>query len=288
MRGIDRELERRELISHRPAVAFAPASDEQILRVHTEAHLRRLETLAARGGGWIDTDTVVREDSVDVARLSAGAACAAVDALSDGQIDRAIVISRPPGHHATPNRAMGFCLFNTVAIAAEHARANGYDRVAIIDWDVHHGNGTQDAFYGRSDVLFCSMHQWPYYPGTGAASETGSGEGVGCTRNVPLPAGSTDDDYVRVMRDAFRPAVESFEPDLVLISAGYDAHVHDPLGDMLVTDSGFRVLMQEAIELGNQFGGKLLVVLEGGYLVQALAGCVADAIDVLDDTPGPG
>lgn len=288
IQAIERELQRRDLIGNRPEVTFGAATDDQILRVHTEQHLQRLEALAASGGGWIDADTVVREDSVNVARLAAGAACAAVDAIANGSIDRAMVIARPPGHHATPNRAMGFCLFNTVAIATEHARANGYQRVAIIDWDVHHGNGTQDAFYGRSDVLFCSMHQWPYYPGTGSSAETGLENGAGFTCNVPLSAGSGDADCLHVMHNVFRPIVESFAPDLIVISAGYDAHEHDPLGDMVVTDEGFQALMRAAIALANQFGGKMLVVLEGGYLAPALATCVADAIEVFDNAAGVG
>lgn len=288
MVAIERELERRQLLDRRPTVKINPATDEMILRVHTEAHLAHLEAVAASGGAWLDADTVVRPDSLDVARLAAGAASSAIDAMLDEQIDRAFVIARPPGHHATPSRAMGFCLINTVAVAAEHAIASGLQRVAILDWDVHHGNGTQDAFYGRSDIFFCSIHQSHHYPGTGFRAETGIGEGAGCTLNIPLPAGTTDSTYLDVFRQQVRPAVNAFRPDLIIVSAGYDAHANDPLGDMQVTDEGFRALMTDAIELANAHGGKLLAVLEGGYDTSTLARCVADGIELLDTVPvGP-
>jgi acetoin utilization deacetylase AcuC-like enzyme len=283
--AIDCELERRHLIAARPTVMASPASDEAILRVHSQELLDGLRKVAAAGGAWIDGDTVVRRDSLDVARLAAGAAVNAVEAIRAKQIDRAFLIARPPGHHATPTRAMGFCLLNTVAIAAAHALDTGSKRIAILDWDVHHGNGTQDIFYGRSDVLYLSLHQSPLFPGTGVAAETGTGEGEGFTLNIPLEAGATDDSYLRHLRDTVIPAIDEYGPDFLILSAGYDAHVEDPIGGMAVTDAGFQQMMREIVPVANRNGGALLAVLEGGYNSQALARCVGDAIEILDEIP---
>jgi acetoin utilization deacetylase AcuC-like enzyme len=285
--AIDTLLQRERLLGDRPRVSFTPAPDDAILRVHTPGLLHALETIAARGGAWIDADTVVQPDSLDQARLAVGGALNAVEALLDGRIDRAFVIARPPGHHATPTRAMGFCLLNTAAIAAAHAIAHGAQRVAILDWDVHHGNGTQDAFYGRGDVFYCSLHQWPFYPGTGLARETGSGPGGGTTLNIPLAAGTDGATYLEVVRREVIPALDRFAPDLVIVSAGYDAHEDDPLGALELTDDDFDTLMRESTTLADRHGGRLLVVLEGGYDVDALARCVAGAITVLDEPQGP-
>lgn len=281
--AIDRLLQRQNLLADRPIVPFTPAPDDAILRVHSPRLLNTLKTIVASGGAWIDQDTVVRPDSLDQARLAVGGALNAVDALLAGTIDRAFVIARPPGHHATPTRSMGFCLLNTAAIAAEHARAHGAERVAILDWDVHHGNGTQDTFYGRSDVFYCSLHQSPFYPGTGLARETGAGAGVGATLNLPLPAGTDGETYLDVVRRIVIPALDRFAPDLLIVSAGYDAHQDDPLGSLELTDEDFADLMREATLLADQHGGRLLVVLEGGYDVDALARCVAGAIALLDE-----
>ena len=281
--AIDCELERRHLLRDRPVFSSIPASDEAIHRVHAPELLQRLDAVATSGGGWIDADTVVRPESVDVARLAAGAAIVAVDAILDNEIDRAFVIARPPGHHATANRAMGFCLLNSIAIAAAHAIERGLQRVAILDWDVHHGNGTQDIFYGRSDVLFCSLHQSPLFPGTGSEAENGLGTGAGFTLNVPLPAGADDEQFLNALRERIIPAISEFAPQLLLISAGYDAHLQDPIGGMEISDAGFQAMMTEAVELANRHcQGRLLALLEGGYHAQALARCVADAIEILD------
>lgn len=286
--AIDCALEKGRLLGTRPTVACTPATDAAILRVHTPAMLAHLESVAAGGGGWLDSDTVVRPESVDVARMAAGGAINAVDAMMTGQIDRAFVIVRPPGHHATAERAMGFCLLNTVAIAAAHAIAAGLDRVAVIDWDVHHGNGTQDIFYERADVLYGSLHQSPLYPGTGAREETGSGAGTGHTVNVPLPPGTDDDRFLDAFRCDIVPAIDRYAPRLLMISAGYDAHGDDPVGGMALTDQGFRALMRDAIVLAERHcEGRLLAVLEGGYQSHALARCVTDAITLLDGAGGP-
>ncbi len=283
--AIDCELERRHLVGQRPNVVASPASDDAILRVHGQGMLDELEDVAAGGGAWIDGDTVVRAESVDVARLAAGAAINAVDAMLAGDIDRAFLIARPPGHHATPTRAMGFCLLNTAAIAAADAIERGCKRVAILDWDVHHGNGTQDIFYGRSDVLYISLHQYPMFPGTGSEAETGIGEGEGYTINIPLEVGTSDAGYLEHLRKTVAPAIDAYAPDLLILSAGYDAHAEDPIGGMRVSDEGFRQMMREIVPVANRHGGKLLAVLEGGYNARALARCVCDAIEILDDIP---
>jgi len=288
MAAVERELKDRNLLASRPIVEFAPAPDDAITRIHEPALLGGLESVAQSGGGWIDADTLVGPDSVDVARLSAGAAIAAVNAVIDGPSSRAFVISRPPGHHATPSRSMGFCLINTVAIAAAHALQHGLDRVAILDWDVHHGNGTQDAFYDRSDVFYCSLHRSPFYPGTGAASETGAGDGIGSTLNILLPAQTGDTAYLHHLRNVVMPAINAYEPELLLVSAGYDAHRGDPLGGMGVTEPGFQEFTRIAIEMAeDRCDGRLVLVLEGGYDPPALARCVADAVEILDAWPTP-
>ena len=185
--AIDTALERLDLLGGRPDIPFSAAPDDVLARIHDPRYIAGLREFSAQGGGWLDADTPVSPRSVDVAALAAGAGVAAVDAALDGRARRGFVLARPPGHHATPSRGMGFCLFNTVAVAAAHALDYGLDRVLIVDWDVHHGNGTQDAFYETDQVLFCSVHQWPLYPGTGAASERGNGRGAGC---VPAPDGA--------------------------------------------------------------------------------------------------
>jgi len=281
--AIERELHQRDLLTNRVDVPFAPAPDEAILRVHTPTHLRFLEEATAHGGGWIDSETMIAPDSLETARLAAGAAIAAVDAIHDDRARRAIVLGRPPGHHATRNRAMGFCLLNTIAIAAAHARALGADRVAIIDWDVHHGNGTQDIFYGNGSVLYCSVHQAPLYPGTGNRNETGIDEGEGTTINCPLPAGTGDSGWIDALEKRFAPQIEQFAPNLILLSAGFDAHQNDPLSDTRVTDTGFSTLASSLIDLANRTcDGRIIAVLEGGYDPPTLARNVANLVEMLD------
>ncbi len=258
-----------------------PASDEAILRVHTADHLHLLTAIAEQGGGWIDADTMVAPDSLDAARRAAGAAIAATDAALDGR--RAVALGRPPGHHATANQAMGFCLLNSIAIAAAHARQRGAERIAIVDWDVHHGNGTQDIFYDVAEVWYASIHQSPLYPGTGDPNETGRGSGAGTTRNCPLPPGSGDREWLAAFDARVTPFIEASRPDLILLSAGFDAHRDDPIGGCQVTDDGFAALVAHTRDLADRLcGGRLAVVLEGGYDPEALGRCVVRTVRELD------
>ena len=222
-------------------VAPREASREQLARVHSPDHLRRIGETAGVAVA-LDPDTYTSPDTYEVALLSAGAAVDAVERVMGGRHQRALVLSRPPGHHAERDRAMGFCFYNNVAVAAAHARSMGARRVAIMDYDVHHGNGTQEIFEADPEVLYVSTHQFPYYPGTGAVSEIGRGEGTGYTVNLPLDAGATDDDYRKVFEGVVVPVIRQFGPDVVLVSAGFDAHERDPLGGMRVTTSGFAAM----------------------------------------------
>ena len=239
-----------------------PANPEQIERAHTAAHVARIRSVSEET--WLDGDTVASATSYEAALLAAGGA---IQAAATG----GFALVRPPGHHALADRAMGFCLFNNVAVAARAAQAEqGAKRVAILDWDVHHGNGTQAIFWDNPTVLYVSLHQWPFYPGTG-----GPGEGNETTLNVPLPAGSGDDDYLRAFDEVVEPAMHTFAPDLLIVSAGFDAHVQDPLALMEVTDLGFQELARRSRDLAP----RVAAVLEGGYNLATLPGLVRAALD---------
>ncbi|MEL6190109.1 MAG: histone deacetylase, partial [Myxococcota bacterium] len=219
-----------------------PATREELARAHGEPHLERLSALRGQAA-QLDADTATSAASVDVAELAAGATIDMMQSVLSGRHHAGLALVRPPGHHAIPERAMGFCLLGNVAIAVKNLLDTGAaERVAIYDWDVHHGNGTQDMFYDDPRVLFMSTHQWPFYPGTGAVEETGAGEAEGSTMNLPLPAGSGDEDLLTLTRDVLAPRVRAFAPDLIVVSAGYDGHVADPLGGFSVTTDGYREL----------------------------------------------
>ncbi len=265
-----------------------PAGRESIARVHSAAHLDRIESLRGQAAA-LDVDTAVSPGSVQAAHLAAGAAIDAVTAVVDDRAARAFALVRPPGHHAEADRAMGFCLFNNIAIAAAHARDKlGFERILIVDWDVHHGNGTQQAFYRDSNVLFFSTHQSPFYPGTGAVHETGVDDGIGYTVNVPLPPGLGDAAYGAIFAQLLMPIADSFAPDLVLVSAGFDSHCNDPIGGMMVTEPGFAFLCAIVRDIADRdANGRLALILEGGYDLAALAGSVRACVETLAGSAPP-
>ena len=289
IRAIEQQLARDGLLAGRPEVPFTAASTTAVTRIHDAGYVERLAAFASQGGGRIDADTIVGPASFDIAMLGAGAATALVDATLSGTIQRGVSLSRPPGHHATPSHGMGFCLLNNVAIAAAHALTQGVPRIAILDWDVHHGNGTQDAFYEEDRVLFCSIHQWPLYPMTGRAAERGAGRGAGYTLNIPQPPSRTDDDYEALFDGVVAPAFTAFQPDLILLSAGFDAHAADPLGGMDLTAAGFGRLSERLVTLADLLcEGRLVAVLEGGYDPPATAASVVAMVRAFDGNgPAP-
>jgi acetoin utilization deacetylase AcuC-like enzyme len=256
------------------------ATDDELARVHDPDYIAQIRAVRGRAG-MLDPDTFVSPDSDDVARLAAGGVLEAVDHVLNSRHRRALVMARPPGHHAEADRAMGFCLYNSIAVGAAAARAQGVSRVAVVDYDVHHGNGTQWMFYEDPSVLFVSSHQYPFYPGTGAGTEIGRGEGLGFTVNLPLEAGATDADYDLVYRNAVVPILRAFSPELLLISAGFDAHHRDPLASMRVTTDGYAGITARLIRAADELcHGRIVFVTEGGYDTSALAECLEAVIDL--------
>jgi acetoin utilization deacetylase AcuC-like enzyme len=261
-------------------VEFEPrkATLAELERVHDPAYISALERFCREGGGNLDADTSAVAESFEAALRAAGAGAEAVERLDQGQADAAFLAVRPPGHHALAGGAMGFCLFNNVAVTASLLAARG-ERVLVIDWDAHHGNGTQDIFYERADVLYVSMHQWPFYPGTGSVEETGTGEGAGTTLNVPLPARTGGDVYRAAFDTLIEPVAERFEPTWVLISAGFDAHRDDPLCEMLLTAGDYGDLTAKSLRLAP--AGKRIAFLEGGYDPAALRSSTTACVGAL-------
>ena len=268
-----------EVLSRAPFAAAlgrldpARASREDLLLVHGEHYLDLLDGLPRGEYAALDPDTMLGPGSLEAARSAAGAVTAAVGAVTEGACRSVFCMVRPPGHHALPGRAMGFCIFNNIAVGAAYALERaGHERVAIIDFDVHHGNGTQEVFYSDERALFVSLHQSPFYPGTGGAGEAGSGKGVGKTVNIPLPAGSGEDVYLEAFAGTVAPAVEDHRPSLILVSAGFDAHRADPIGGMSLESGSYGKLTRMIVELaGRCCEGRVVSVLEGGYNLEALA-----------------
>ena len=257
------------------------ATEAELLRVHTPEHLALLREVEGRTA-QLDGDTATSPGSVRASRLAAGATLGAVEAVMRGQARNAFALVRPPGHHAVPDHAMGFCVLNNVAIAAEAALQEGAKRVLVLDWDVHHGNGTQDHFWKRGEVLYQSVHQYPFYPGSGDVEEIGGEAGAGFTVNCPLPPGQTDADYGALFHDVLLPVAEQFCPDLILVSAGFDAHAEDPLGGMRVTERGFAAMTTAVRDLATRVcGGRLVLALEGGYALGGLSRSVHACLEVL-------
>ncbi|HEU0034137.1 MAG TPA: histone deacetylase [Kofleriaceae bacterium] len=265
-----------------------PATYEELARVHSARFLTELEKVVPGKTGWLDPDTYYSPGTWDAARAAAGTSVELTTGVLEGRFAQGIAVVRPPGHHATHDRAMGFCLLNNVAAAAAAARAAGAARVAIVDWDVHHGNGTQDIFWTDPSVLYLSVHQFPYYPGTGAPTEIGGPGAVGATVNVGLPGGAGDVDYAAVFDHVFVPALDQFRPDLVLISAGFDAFEHDPLAGMRVTHAGYAAMAHRLRAVAERHaGGRIVAVLEGGYDLFGLAGGMTQVLGALVGPPAP-
>ena len=284
LKAIIRRLESTGMLNRLIQIEPAPAADDWLLQVHTASYLESLRAHApAKGRVSLDPDTSMSPGTLAAAYLAAGGALVGADAIMAGRVAHVFCAVRPPGHHAERDRAMGFCFFNNVAVAARYLqRRHGIEKVLIVDWDVHHGNGTQHSFYDDSSILFFSTHQFPHYPGTGRASETGAGKGEGSTFNVPLPAGKGDKDYQDVFERILVPAADAFKPDFVIVSAGFDAHRDDPLASMGVTEEGYARLTGIVAGIARRHcSGRLLSCLEGGYHLPALAASVESHLSAL-------
>ena len=285
IRAIIQELESRNLPARCVKLKKREATDQEIRRVHTDGYYETvIREVNGSGAGVLSTgDTNYGLQSLEVAREAAGGLLNAVDAVIKGDVENAFCAVRPPGHHASANRGMGFCIFNNAAIAARHAqKVHGVEKVAIIDWDVHHGNGTQDIFYEDGSVYYFSTHQHPWYPGTGAAQETGASAGKNTTLNYPLPAGTGMEAIGNAFRDDFAKRMKEYQPDLVIISAGFDSRHDDPLGEFRLTDDDFASLTKILSDLaGEHAQGRMVSVLEGGYNQSGLAKAVASHLETL-------
>jgi acetoin utilization deacetylase AcuC-like enzyme len=281
--AIERELSARDWLGFERVTS--EAVDRAVLEaVHPAAYIESIERICASGGGYLDLDTVVSADSFEAALHAAGGAVEMVDLLLDRATPYAFTAHRPPGHHATRTRAMGFCLFNNIAVAAQHALdARGLERVMILDWDVHHGNGTNDIFHESDQVLFVSIHQSPLYPGTGPVADVGSGAGRGFTVNLPVRPGADDDVFCSLVDRVAVPLAREFAPQLILISAGYDAHRDDPLGECSVTEEGYARMARSMRWVGETLDAPVGCVLEGGYGLEALASSVAATLAALQE-----
>ncbi|HEY7316409.1 MAG TPA: histone deacetylase [Candidatus Binatia bacterium] len=260
-----------------------PATRSEVGACHGADYVRMVEATSKTNHFALDGDTITCRDSFAVGLLAVGGFLRLIDSIAAGESSNGFALVRPPGHHALKNRAMGFCLFNTIAIGAQHLKKNyGADRIMVVDWDVHHGNGTQDSFYEDPGVLFISTHQFPYYPGTGAVSEVGRNAGEGYTINIPLPAGCGDAEYLRVFHEVVVPAAEKFAPQWILVSAGFDPHRRDPLGGMEVSEVGFAGMARLLLRLADRYAeSRIAFLLEGGYDLAALNHSVSAVLEVM-------
>jgi acetoin utilization deacetylase AcuC-like enzyme len=285
LRAITGILEQSGLAARCTKGMFRPLEENAVLGVHAPEMVAKAKALSQRGGGILESDTILSPESFQVALAASGACVAAVDAVLTGADHRALCLVRPPGHHATPTESMGFCLFNNIALAAHHARTvHGLTRILIVDWDVHHGNGTQDIFYRDPNVMFLSIHRFGggFYPGTGAANETGSGPGLGHVINVPLRFGVSRSDYHDHFSRALEKAADTIKPELILVSAGFDAHVRDPIGSLGLATEDFPALTRGVLDVANVHAkGRIVCCLEGGYHLEALAESVQAHLEEL-------
>ena len=277
LKAIRQELVQTGLLARCTQGKPRAATLEELARIHDRQYIRQLQKYVDDGGGWIEPSTVVCQKSFDVAVLAAGTALSAVDTVMTGADQQAVCLIRPPGHHALVDSAMGFCLFNNIALAADHAvKTHQAERVLVIDWDVHHGNGTQDIFYRRSDVWFYSIHRSPFYPWTGKADETGTGQGLGTKFNLPIEFGTTRRAYLAQFENELNQIVKRCRPQLILVSAGFDAHALDPVGSLGLETEDFETITRLVMQVAQaECQGKLVSCLEGGYHVQRLAESVA-------------
>lgn len=283
LQHLTQHLKKTDVFAELTHLSPDPCDINHIKQVHPGNYVESIQNACKNGLHYLDSDTVVCEDSYEIGLLAAGAAVEACDAVMQGKVESAFCAVRPPGHHAEPARAMGFCLFNNVAIAARYLQTHhSIKKVCIIDWDVHHGNGTQNAFYDEPTVFYISIHQYPLYPGTGLAEEKGQGNGEGATLNFPSPPGFNDKEYLQIFENDIAPAVRKFNPEFMLISAGFDAHLNDPLANMNVTEEGFARMTQVVYDLANEFcQGRMVSILEGGYNLDALSRSVEHHLRVM-------
>ncbi|MEX1229422.1 MAG: histone deacetylase [Planctomycetaceae bacterium] len=283
LKSISEHLERTQLLARATTGKIRTASEDELTLVHDADYIREIKTVTENGGGRLDPDTVACPASFRVASQAAGTAFAAVDEVMEGRHQHALCLIRPPGHHALADRAMGFCLFNNVALAARYAqKKHEVECVLIVDWDVHHGNGTQDIFYDDGTVFFFSAHRYPFYPGTGAKSETGRGRGKGAIFNLPIAYGTPRKSYLEQFETVLTQAAEKCRPQLVLISAGFDAHKNDPIGSLDLETEDFASLTKLVLHVADQYsGGKIVSLLEGGYDLKALAESVGSHLETM-------
>ncbi len=289
LRAIYSILEDPELQGKTTRLEAREAMAEEILWIHTEPYYQRIESTRGCGHLQLDPDTHVSSETYRAAKLAAGGLCVLVEAVGSGKARNGFALVRPPGHHAEAGRGMGFCIYNNVAIAARYAQHRGLaEKVLIVDWDLHHGNGTQHSFESDPSILYFSSHQFPYYPGTGRPEEVGTGSARGCTVNVPLPGGQGDEDYLFVYREILEPIAAQFKPDLVLVSAGFDTYYGDPLGGMGVTEEGFAELTRLLMRIADTCcRGRIALTLEGGYHLEGLAQSVKRVLLALGEIGSP-
>ncbi|MDO8885648.1 histone deacetylase [Candidatus Oleimmundimicrobium sp.] len=273
-------LEEKNILSKLIKIKPQKASPKEITSVHSSLYLKEVEDLASRGGGNLDSDTVISSDSYETALFAAGAVITAVDKVLDGAVDNAFCLVRPPGHHATSRKGMGFCIFNNLAVGTKYAQKRGLSRILILDWDAHHGNGIQEIFYEDSSVLYISLHQYPFFPGSGYYDQVGAGGGKGFTVNLPLSAGTGDVLCMKIFDEVVNPIAYQFKPELIMVAGGYDGHFADPLTSLKLTVPGYSKLTKKALNLADDIcGGKLVVSLEGGYELKALSHSIAATLN---------